>query len=117
MIKIKDFLKENDYELYEIDNIIEGNNEFLHIMIIKKENGYLVRSAIRCYFDRWTNSGIEFSAKTDLEVIKYFSEKNVCISDAIKELVGDVIEDCEWNNDYTNIRKMIAFLYSLIESD
>ena len=28
-----------------MDNVIEGNNEFLHIFICKKEDKYLVRNA------------------------------------------------------------------------
>lgn len=39
MKKIKRFLVENGYDLYELDNVIEGNNEFLHILIAKKDEG------------------------------------------------------------------------------
>lgn len=117
MEKIKGFLKENGYEFYEIDSLIEGNNEFLHIMIIKRENDYLVRNAARCYFDRWANSGTEFKAKTDLEVIEYFSDRKSCISDAMAELISDIVEDCGWKNDDTNIRKMIDYLYSFLKAD
>ena len=52
MKKIKEFLLNNKYEIYEdkLNNIIEGNNEFLHILVMKKDEGkYLVRNAIGCY--------------------------------------------------------------------
>lgn len=55
-----------------MDNVIEGNNEFLHIFICKKEDKYLVRNAARCFFDRWANSGTEFYVNSEDEVIKYF---------------------------------------------
>lgn len=114
MEKIKEFLKENSYEFYEMDNLIEGYNEFLHIMIIKREDDYLVRNAIKCHFDRWANSGTEFTVKTDLEVIQYFTDRNVCIPDAVVELVSDLVEDCGWKNDDANIGKMIDYLYSMV---
>lgn len=78
---------------YEIDNIIEGNNEFLHIMIIKKDNSYMVRNAAKCCFDRWANSGIEFYVKTESNVISYFSNIEKCLTDAISELVEAIIEE------------------------
>lgn len=115
MDNIKSFLSENGYDIYELDNIIEGNNEFLHILITKKDEGkYLIRSAVRCYFDRWANSGIEFCVNSEDEVIEYFSDKNKCIPDSVKELVCAVVEEAVWDNSDNNIRKMIDELYSLV---
>lgn len=115
MEKIKRFLVENGYELYELDNVIEGNNEFLHILIAKKDEGkYLIRNAVRCYFDRWANRGTEFYANSEDEVINYFSDKNKCIPDAVKELVYVVVEEAVWDDSDENIRKMIDELYSLV---
>ncbi len=120
MKKIKEFLLNNKYEIYEdkLNNIIEGNNEFLHILVMKKDEGkYLVRNAIGCYFDRWANSGTEFWVNSEDEVIKYFSEKTKCITDAVGELVYTVIEESEWANSDEKIRKMIDGLYSLIKDE
>lgn len=115
MEKIKRFLVDNGYELYELDNVIEGNNEFLHILIVKQDEGkYLIRNAIRCYFDRWANSGTEFYANSEDEVINYFSDKNKCIPDAVEELVLAVVEKAIWDNSDEKIRKMIDELYSLV---
>lgn len=115
MKKIKKFLVENGYDIYESDNVIEGSNKFLHILISKK-NGekYIVRNAIRCYFDRWANSGIEFHASSEDEVISYFSDKNKCIPDAVDELVSTIVEESVWDNNDKNIRKMIGRLYALV---
>ena len=115
MEKIKNFLVENGYYLYELDNVIEGNNEFLHILIAKKDDGkYLIRNAVRCYFDRWANSGTEFYVNSEDEVIRYFSDKNKCIPDAVEELVLTVVEEAVWDNSDENIRNMIDGLYSLV---
>lgn len=115
MEKIKSFLIENGYELYKSDNIIEGNNKILHILIVKKaERKYLVRNAVECYFDRWANSGTEFYVSSENEVIQYFSDKNKCIPDAVQELIYTIVEDAVWNNSDKNIKKMIGKLYSLV---
>lgn len=37
MEKIKSFLISNGYDIYSLDNTIEGDNEFLHILIVKKK--------------------------------------------------------------------------------
>lgn len=112
---IKSFLIKSEYEIYELDDVIEGNNEFLHILIAKKDSGkYLVRNAVRCYFDRWANSGIEFYVNSEDEVIGYFSDKNKCIPDAVNELVCSVVQEAVWDNRDENIRKMINKLYSLV---
>ena len=114
MEKLKKFLVDSGYNIYELDNAVEGNNEFLHILIIKKDEGkYLVRNAVRCYFDRWANSGMEFYTDSEDEVIKYFSDKNKCIPDAVKELVFAIVEEAVWDNSDENIRKMIDNLYSI----
>lgn len=115
MNKIKKFLTGNKFDIYEMNNVIEGNNEFLHIFICKKEGKYLVRNAARCFFDRWANSGTEFYVSSEDDVINYFSDKNKCIPDAVKELVYSVVEEAVWDNSDENIRKMIDFLYSLLE--
>ena len=115
MNKIKKFLTDNKFDIYEMNNIIEGNNEFLHIFICKKEDKYLVRNAVRCYFDRWANSGTEFYTNSEDDVINYFADKNKCIPDAVEELVYSVVEEATWDNSDENIRKMIDFLYSLLE--
>lgn len=115
MDSIKSFLIESGYDIYGLDNVIEGNNEFLHILIMKKDEGkYLVRNAVRCYFDRWANSGIEFYVNSEDEVINYFSNKNKCIPDAVQELVSSVVEEAVWDNSNENIKKMIDELYSLV---
>jgi hypothetical protein len=115
MENIKKFLIKSGYEIYELDDVIEGNNEFLHILIAKKDEGkYLVRNAVRCYFDRWANSGIEFYVDSEDEVIRYFSDNNKCIPDAVNELVCSVVEESVWDNSDKNIRKMIDELYSLV---
>lgn len=115
MNKIKKFLTDNKFDIYEMNNVIEGNNEFLRIFICKKEGKYLVRNAVRCYFDRRANSGTEFYADSEDDVINYFLDKNKCIPDAVKELVYSVVEEAVWDNSDDNIRKMIDFLYSLLE--
>lgn len=115
MKNIKNFLIKSGYEIYEMNDAIEGNNEFLHILIVKKDQEkYLVRNAIRCYFDRWANSGTEFYVNSEDEVIRYFSDKNKCIPDAVNELVCSVVEEALWDNSDENIRKMIDELYSLV---
>lgn len=115
MEKIKSFLISNGYDIYSLDNTIEGDNEFLHILIVKKdEEKYLLRNSVKCYFDRWANSGIEFYVSSEDEVINYFSDKNKCIPDAVKELVYTVVEEAIWNNSDDNIIKMIDGLYSLV---
>ena len=84
MENIKKFLIKSGYEIYELDDVIEGNNEFLHILIAKKVEGrYLIRNAVRCYFDRWANRGTEFYMSSEDEVIRYFLNKNKCIPDAV----------------------------------
>lgn len=116
MEKIKKFLSDSGYEIYELDNQIEANNEFLHIMVVKDKGGeYLVRNAVRCYFDRWANSGTEFFVDSEDKVIKYFSDKEKCIPDAVSELVEAIVEEDVWENSDENIRKMINGLYSLLE--
>lgn len=117
MKAIKQFLLDNNYDFYELDNIIEGNNEFLHIMVIKLDDGYLVRNAIKCYFDRWANSGNEFHIETEEDVIKYFSDNTKCLTDAISELVETIVEDCGFKRDNTNISKTINFMYDMIEGE
>lgn len=118
MEKIKKFLVDSGYDIYELYNVIEGNNEFLHILIMKKDKErYLVRNAVRCYFDRWANSGTEFYANSEDEVIDYFSDKNKCIPDAVKELVYSITEDAVRDNSDENIRKMIDNLYSLARKE
>lgn len=115
MKNIKGFLIESGYEIYEFNNVIEGNNEFLHILIMKNdEEKYLIRNAIRCYFDRWANSGTEFFVNSEDEVIKYFSDKNKCIPDAVNELITAIVEKAVWDNSDENIRKMVDGLYSLL---
>lgn len=47
-------------------------------------------------------------------MINYFSDKNKCIPDAVKELVYTVVEEAVWNNSDDNIIKMIDGLYSLV---
>ena len=112
MENIKKFLVKNGYDIYALDDTIEGNNEFLHILIMKKDNRkYLIRNAIKCYFDRWANSGMEFYVSSEDEVIKYFSDKNKCIPDAVNELVHSVVEEAIWDNSDENISKMIDGLY------
>lgn len=121
MKKIKTFLLKNGYEIYESDYEIEGNNEFLHILITKNTKAgkgkYLVRNAVRCHFDRWANSGTEFYTNSEDDVINYFSDKNKCIPDAVKELVYSVVEEAAWDNSDENIKRMIDFLYSLLKSE
>lgn len=96
--------------------LIEGNNEFLHILVAKKDDGkYLIRNAVRCYFDRWANSGTEFYVNSEDEVINYFSDKNKYIPDAVKELVYAVVEEAVWDNSDEDIRRMIDGLYSLVD--
>lgn len=115
MENIKNFLIKSGYEIYELNDAIEGNNEFLHILIVKKDHEkYLIRNAIRCYFDKWANSGTEFYVNSEDEVIRYFSDKNKCIPDAVNELVCSVVEEALWDNSDENIRKMIDELYSLV---
>lgn len=114
MDKIKEFLSDKGYEFYEIDNVIEFNDERLHCMVVKKNDCYLVRNAIRCYFDRWANSGIEFSVSTEDEVIRYFSTPERCITDAVMELVETIAEEAGWENNYSKVDKMIEFLYKLV---
>lgn len=115
MDKIREFLLENKYKIYEMENFIEGYNEFLHILIIKQDDKYMIRNAILCYFDRWANSGNEFYVDTEDDVIDYFSDNQKCIGDAMTELTESIIEDCGFKNDNTNISKTIDFMYSLIE--
>lgn len=47
-------------------------------------------------------------------MINYFSDKNKCIPDAVKELVYSIVEEATWDNSDENIRKMIDSLYSLV---
>lgn len=115
MEKIKKFFTENGYEIYESDNLITADSKFLHVAVVKRAEGkYLVRNAVRCYFNRWANSGIEFYACSSEEVVGYFSDKNKCIPDATKELIYDIVEESVWDNDDRKIGKMIGSLYSLL---
>ena len=114
MEKVKKYLVDAGYSTYEMDNVIEGNNEFLHIFICKKEDKYLVRNAARCFFDRWANSGTEFYVNSEDDVINYFADKNKRIPDAVEELVYSIVEEAVWDNSDENIRKMIDSLYSLV---
>lgn len=117
MENIKKSLIENGYEIFESneDYKIEGNNDILNILIMKKdENKYLVRNAILCYFDRWANSGTEFYANSENEVIKYFSDKDKCVVDAVSELVSTIVELSEWYDDDKYIKNMIGSLYSFV---
>lgn len=117
MDKIRRFLADNGYECYELENFIEFNDARLRCQVIKKDGYYLIRNAIRCYFDRWANSGTEFKIETEDDVIKYFSTPEKCIKDAVSELVETICEDAGWNNDYSRVNKMIDSLYDLIEKD
>lgn len=115
MEKIKKYLLDSKFDLfYDENDTFEGINEFLHILILKKENGeYLVRNAILCHFDRWANSGCEFTVKTEDEVIEYFSDSK-CMIDSISELVEGIVEDSVYDNDDNKMRKAIDFLYVLM---
>lgn len=115
MEKIRKFLLDNGYELYEY-GILDGINDYLKVMISKGEDYYLLRIAILCYFDRWANSGFEFKFKTEDEVIKYLSS-NDCIADAMKEMIFDIVQDCKWNNNYSKLNKTIDFLYDMVTGD
>lgn len=113
MDKIGKFLKEKGYELWDED-CIDGYNEYLRIAVIKTKNGYIIRNAIRCFFDRWANSGVEFRVNSAAEVINYFNTPEKCIKDAVSELVETICERAELNHDYSNVNKMIEVLYDLV---
>lgn len=112
MEKIKEFLLNNGYTLYE-DGIIDGCNDWLKITVVKGEDYYLLRIAILCYFDRWANSGFDFKFKTEEDLINYLKRPD-CIADAMKEMIFDIVEDCEWDNDYSKLDKTIDFLYNMV---
>ena len=116
MEKIRKFLLENGYELWDEDTI-DGCNEYLRIMVIKKDDGFIIRNAILWCFDRWANSGVEVFVNSEDEVIKYFSTPEKCIKDAVSELVETICEEAGWNNDYSKVSKMIDSLYDLVEED
>lgn len=115
MEKIREFLLDNGYTLYE-DYILDGCNDWLKITVAKGEDYYLLRIAILCYFDRWANSGFEFEFKTEDDVINYLKSPN-CIADAMQEMIFDIVEDCKWNNDYSKLNKTIDFLYNMLMGD
>ncbi len=112
MEKIKDFLLNNGYTFYE-DGILDGCNNWLKIAVVKGEDYYLLRIAILCYFDRWANSGFDFKFKTEEDLINYLKSPN-CIADAMKEMIFDIVEDCKWNKDYSNLDKVIDLLYDMV---
>ena len=115
MEQIKQFLLDNDYEFYELENLVEWNSKFLRCMVIKNKDGYLIRNAIKCYFDRWANSGFEFTVNTEQDVVSYFSDDTKCVSEAIRELTDVIIEDDFFNKDDKRTEKMIDLIYELIE--
>ncbi len=118
MDKIRRFLLENGYELWgESENTIDGFNKYLRIMVVKKDDGFIIKNAILYCFDRWANSGTEVFVKSEDEVISYFSTPGKCIKDAVSELVETICEDAGSNNDYSKVSKMIDILYDLIEKD
>lgn len=115
MNKIRKFLEESGYEFWD-RYTIDGYNDYLRIMVIKTDNGYIIRNAILCYFDRWANSGVEFRVNSEAEVIAYFSKPEKCITDAASELVSSICEKAVWDNDYSKVNKMIETLYNLLEN-
>lgn len=118
MKKIKEFLIENGYELFDDGDVIDGQNEYLRIMVIKTvdefNEEYIIRNAIRCYFDRWANSGVEIFAHSEDEVINYFKNKHLCITDAVSGLVEEIIRNAEVDNDNSKIETMINMLYEMV---
>ena len=115
MEKIREFLLNNGYTLYEY-GIIDGCNDWTKITVAKGEDSYLLRIAILCYFDRWANSGFDFKFKTEEDLINYLKSPN-CIADAMKEIIFDIVEDCKWDNDYSKLDKTIDFLYGMIKGE
>ena len=116
MEEIKEFLLKNNYIIDADENIISGTNYILNIMVFKTENGYLIRNAIQCYFDRWANSGCEFEVDNKEGVIEYFSDGS-CLMDGLSELTNAIVEDCGFKNDNANIIKVIDFLTDLLEEE
>lgn len=114
MDRIREYLIDNGYEFWDKDTI-DGHNAYLKILVLKQNDGrYLVRNAIKCFFDRWANSGVEYVFDTEDEVMEYFGTHTKCIADAVSELTESIIEEAAWNKDYSKVNEMIDFLYDLI---
>lgn len=120
MKTLKKFLLNNGFELWDLDeNLIDGQNEYIKILVYKneKDNEYVVRNAIRCYFDRWTNSGGEIKFRTEDEVIEYLNTPEKYIKDAVGELVWTIVEDSKRDKNYSKVDKMIDLLYGLVKEE
>lgn len=120
MKMLRKFLLNNGFELWDLDeNLIDGQNEYIKILVYKneKDDEYIVRNAIRCYFDRWTSSGDELKFDSEYDVIEYLSTPERCIKDAVDELVRTIVEDAKLNKNYSKVDKMIDLLYGLVKEE
>ena len=116
MKKIKEFLDKNGYRFYEIDDVIEGNDGCLQIMIVKNKEDYLLRIALLSCFDRWANSGNEWLYNTEDEVLNHLQNHTLCVTEAIQEYVYDIVEQCEDNKDKNTLMNFIQFLDDTVSS-
>ncbi len=122
MDKIKKFLEENGYDYYlcENGNEIYAEDDFLNILIIENDGNYnfkskyLLRIADLKYFDRWANSGDEWQYNTEEEVLKHLKNRVEILTNSIQEYIYDIVEKCEWENDYSNVKKLIEILDEMV---
>lgn len=120
MKMLRKFLLNNGFEFWDLDeNLIDGQNEYIKILVYKneKDDEYVVRNAIRCYFDRWTNSGGEIKFRTEDEIIEYLNTPEKYIKDAVGELVWTIVEDAKRDKNYSKVDKMIDLLYGLVKEE
>lgn len=120
MKMLRKFLLNNGFEFWDLDeNLIDGQNEYIKILVYKNEKNdeYVVRNAIRCYFDRWANSGDEIKFRTEDKVIEYLNTPEKYITDAVGELVWTIVEDAKRDKNYSKVDKMIDLLYGLVKEE